>query len=46
MFFSRVMEDVVDDFSTLGRVAARLGEWRTSDVDSYQSAYVSLVLHR
>ena len=44
--FSRVMEDVVDDFSTLGRVAARLGEWRTSDVDSYQSAYVSLVLHR
>jgi len=42
----RVMEDVVDDFSTLGRVAARLGEWRTSDVDSYQSAYVSLVLHR
>ena len=40
------MEDVVDDFSTLGRVAARLGEWRTSDVDSYQSAYVSLVLHR
>ena len=45
-FFSRVMEDVVDDFSTLGRVAARLGEWRTSDVDSYQSAYVSLVLHR
>ena len=45
-FFPRVMEDVVDDFSTLGRVAARLGEWRTSDVDSYQSAYVSLVLHR
>ena len=81
----RVMEDVVDDFSTLGRVAARskisqwwgsfggqklssvndlitlktkvidetnlifmtrLGAWRTSDIESYQSAYVSLVLHR
>jgi len=42
----RVMEDVVDDFSTLGRVAARLGEWRNSDIESYQSAYVSLVLHR
>ena len=40
------MEDVVDDFSTLGRVAARLGEWRNSDIESYQSAYVSLVLHR
>ena len=24
----------------------RLGAWRTSDIESYQSAYVSLVLHR
>ena len=24
----------------------RLGEWRNSDIESYQSAYVSLVLHR
>ena len=24
----------------------RLGEWRSSDIESYQSAYVSLVLHR
>ena len=25
---------------------SRLGAWRTSDIESYQSAYVSLVLHR
>jgi GC-rich sequence DNA-binding factor len=42
----RVMEDVAEDFSDLARVAARLGAWRETDSESYQSAYVSLCLHR
>jgi len=39
-----VMEDVVEEFSVTGRVMERLQEWRSTDYESYQSAYVSLCL--
>ena len=42
----RVLEDVVAEFSSLPLISARLGAWRTEDDQSYQSAYVSLCLHR
>ena len=38
------LEDVVEEFSLLESVAARLAGWRQQDMDSYQSAYVSLCL--
>jgi len=39
-----VLEDVVEEFSVISRVMERLQAWRTTDPDSYQSAYVSLCL--
>ena len=41
-----VLEDVVEEFSVISRVMERLQAWRTTDPDSYQSAYVSLYLPR
>ena len=38
------MEDVVEEFSELGRVVERLQSWREEDEESYKSAYVSLCL--
>ena len=39
-----VLEDVVEEFSVISRVMERLQAWKTTDPDSYQSAYVSLCL--
>jgi len=39
-----VLEDVVDEFSVMSKVMERLQSWRSTDPESYQSAYVSLCL--
>ena len=39
-----VLKDVVDEFSMISRVMERLQSWRSTDPESYQSAYVSLCL--
>eukprot|EP00092_Neocalanus_flemingeri_P000916 GFUD01000974.1.p1 GENE.GFUD01000974.1~~GFUD01000974.1.p1 ORF type:complete len:671 (-),score=245.90 GFUD01000974.1:43-2055(-) len=39
-----VLDDVVEEFSVISNVMERIQAWRTTDPDSYQSAYVSLCL--
>jgi GC-rich sequence DNA-binding factor len=39
-----VLEDVIDDFSTIQGLMTRFEEWKKFDLDSYQEAYVHLAL--
>jgi len=39
-----VLDDVVEEFSVISKVMERLQSWRSTDPESYQSAYVSLCL--
>ena len=41
---SRMVEDMVEEFSVISRVMERLQAWRTTNIDSYQSTCVSLCL--
>ena len=39
-----VLEDVIEEFSSLSNVMEKANDWRKDDTDSYNSAYVSMIL--